>query len=108
MIILVIIAIIAVAAPIAGALLVLLVSRESRREDAAHSLSRQPSGALQAATRRLLNFHSDGISRQPSGPGGTGARLARRPGGWLDGDDPFGADDEFGDTEADALHLARR
>lgn len=58
--ILLVIAIAAVTAPVAG---VLLVSHGSRREDAAFSLSRQPSGVLQAATRRLLNFHGDGPGR---------------------------------------------
>ena len=105
MIILLVIASIAVTAPMVGAL---LVSHASRREDAALSLSREPSGVLQAAARRLLNFHSDGIGPRPAGPGGTGARPGRRAGGWLGGNDPFGADDEARDIDADALHLARR
>jgi hypothetical protein len=100
MIILLVIAIVAVTAPVAG---VLLVSHGSRREDAAFSLSRQPSGVLQAATRRLLNFHGDGIGR-PAGQGGTGAR----PGGWLGGDGTFPADDEFLDNGADVPRLAGR
>ncbi|HMG64316.1 MAG TPA: hypothetical protein VK599_15330 [Streptosporangiaceae bacterium] len=92
MIILLVIAIAAVTAPVVG---VLLVSHASRREDAALSLSRQPSGVLQAATRRLLNFHGDGIGR-PAGLGGTGARPGDRPdGGWLGGDGTFPADGEF-------------
>jgi hypothetical protein len=92
MIILLVIAIAAVTAPVVG---VLLVSHASRREDAALSLSRQPTGVLQAATRRLLNFHGDGIGPRTAGPGGTGARPGHRPGGWLGGDGTFPADDEF-------------
>lgn len=95
MIILLVIAIAAVTAPVVG---VLLVSHASRREDAALSLSRQPTGVLQAATRRLLNFHGDGIGPRPAGPGGTGARPGDRPGGWLGGDGTFPADDEFLDS----------
>jgi hypothetical protein len=101
MIILLVIAIAAVTAPVVG---VLLVSHGSRREDAAFSLSRQPSGVLQAATRRLLNFHGDGIGR-PAGQGGTGARPG---GGWLGGDGTFPADDEFLDGGADVPRLAGR
>ncbi|HMH91430.1 MAG TPA: hypothetical protein VK586_10150 [Streptosporangiaceae bacterium] len=103
MIILLVIAIAAVTAPVVG---VLLVSHASRREDAALSLSRQPTGVLQAATRRLLNFHGDGIGQRPAGPGGTGARPGDRPGGWLGGDGTFPADDEFVDNGADAPWLA--
>jgi hypothetical protein len=98
MIILLVIAIVAVTAPVAGAL---LVGHGSRREDRALSLSRQPSGVLQAATRRLLDFHGDGIGR-PAAPGGTGARLS----GWLEGDGTFPADDEFLDHDADGPRLA--
>jgi hypothetical protein len=105
MIILLAIAIAAVAAPVVG---VLLVSHGSRREDAALSLSRQPSGMLQAATRRLLNFHGDGIGQRPAGPGGAGARPGGRPGGWLAGDGTFPADDEFLDDGADAAWLVGR
>jgi hypothetical protein len=101
MIILLAIAIAAVAAPVVG---VLLVSHGSRREDAALSLSRQPSGMLQAATRRLLNFHGDGIG--PAGPGGAGARPGDRPGGWLAGDGTFPADGECVDDGADTPWLA--
>jgi hypothetical protein len=105
MIILLVIAIAAVTAPVVG---VLLVSHGSRREDAAFSLSRQPSGVLQAATRRLLNFHGDGIGR-PAGLGGTGARPGDRPsGGWLGGDGAFPADDDFLDDGADVPRLAGR
>jgi hypothetical protein len=104
MIILLVIAIVAVTAPVAG---VLLVSHGSRREDAAFSLSRQPSGVLQAATRRLLNFHGDGIGR-PASQGGTGARPGNQPGGWLGGDGTFPADDEFLDHGADVPRLAGR
>ncbi len=76
MIILLVIAIAAVAAPVTG---VLLVSLGSRREDAALSLGRQPSGALQAATRRVLGFHGDGIGPQAARPAGDDAapHLAR-------------------------------
>ncbi|MGH3275305.1 MAG: hypothetical protein ACRDNZ_13410 [Streptosporangiaceae bacterium] len=62
MIILLLIAAAAVTAPIIG---VLLVSMASRREDAALSLSSQPTGVLQTAGRRVLDFHSDGIGQQP-------------------------------------------
>jgi hypothetical protein len=103
-ILLLVIAIAAVAAPVAGAL---LVGHGSRREDRALSLSRQPSGVLQAATRRLLDFHGDGIGR-PAAPGGTGARLGGRPGGWLGGDGSFPADDEFLADNADVPRLAGR
>ena len=99
MIILLVIAIAAVTAPVVG---VLLVSHASRREDAAFSLSRQPSGVLQAATRRLLNFHGDGIGR-PGSQGGTGARPG---GGWLGGDGTFPADGEFVGDGADVPRLA--
>jgi len=103
MIILLVIAIAAVTAPVAG---VLLVSHGSRREDAAFSLGRRPSGVLQAATRRLLNFHGEGIGRRPAGPGGAGARPG--PGGWLGGDGTFPADDEFLDQGAGVPPLAGR
>jgi len=92
MIILLVIAIAAVATPVAG---VLLVSLGSRREDAAFSLGHQPTGALQSATRRLLNFHADGVGQRPAGLGGTGARPGPGPGGWLDSDGYFRADDKF-------------
>jgi hypothetical protein len=108
MIILLVLAIAAVATPMAG---VLLVSLASRREDAAFSLSRQPTGALQAATRRLLNFHGDGPGARPAGLGGTGARPAHRTGDGLAGDGRFRGEDEFaGDEFAgdgdNAAHLA--
>jgi hypothetical protein len=98
MIILLVIAIVAVAAPVAG---VLLVAMGIRREDAALSLSYQPTGALQSATRRLLGFHGDGLGRQPMSQGGAGARPGHGPwtaGGtssWINGDGTFPADDEF-------------
>jgi hypothetical protein len=66
MIVLLVIASAVVAAVVAG---VLLVSLGIRREDAAFSLSRQPTGALQSATRRLLGFHGYGIGRPPASPG---------------------------------------
>jgi hypothetical protein len=90
MIILLVIATFAVTAPIAGAL---LVGHGSRREDRAFSLSHQPGGLLQAATRRLLNFHGDGIGPRPASRGGAGARPGAAPGGW---DDGIALDDEFG------------
>jgi hypothetical protein len=117
MIILLVIAIAAVAAPVT---VVLLVSLGSRREDAAFSLGRQPTGALQSAARRLLNFHADGVGRHPAGRGGTGARQGAGSGGWLDQNGMFQADDEFvdddfaGDSDdfagdsGDAPHLAGR
>jgi hypothetical protein len=95
MIILLVIAAAAVTAPVVGAL---LASVGSRREDAALSLSRQPRGMLQAATRRMLNFHGDGIGRRPVSQGGTGARLGRERGDGLDEDGMFPADDEFPGT----------
>jgi hypothetical protein len=98
MIILLVIAIAAVTTPVVG---VLMVSHASRREDAAFSLSRPPSGVLQAATRRLLNFHGDGIGR-PAGQGGTGAR----PGRWLGADGTFPAEDDIVDDGADVPWLA--
>ena len=100
MIILLVIAIAAVTAPVVG---VLLVSHGSRREDAAFSLSRQPSGVLQAATRRLLNFHGDGVGR-PASQGGTGAR----PGRWLGEDGTFPADEDILHDGADVPWLAGR
>jgi hypothetical protein len=111
MIILLVIAIVAVAAPVTG---VLLVSLASRREDAAFSLGREPTGALQSATRRLLNFHADGAGRHPAGRGGTGARPGSGAGGWLDhdgmvqADDDFVDDDDFAGDSDDAPHLAGR
>jgi hypothetical protein len=72
MIILLAMAAVAVAAPIAS---VVLVSLASRREDAAASLSRRPSSALDSAARRLLGFHSDGLTRHG------GSRPAARRGG---------------------------
>jgi hypothetical protein len=90
MIILLVIATFAVTAPVVGAL---LVGHGSRREDRAFSLSRQPGGLLQAATRRLLNFHGDGIGPRPASRGGAGARPGPGPAGW---DDGIALDDEFG------------
>ena len=92
MIILLVIAAAAVTAPVVGAL---VASVGSRREDAALSLSGQPRGMLQAATRRLLNFHGDGIGRRPVSQGGAVARPGPQRGGWLDQDGMFRADDEF-------------
>jgi hypothetical protein len=100
MIILLVIAIAAVTTPVVG---VLLVGHASRREDAALSLSHPPNGVLQAATRRLLNFHGDGIGR-PSGQGGTGAR----PGRWLGEDGTFPAHEDILDDGADVPWLAGR
>jgi hypothetical protein len=71
MIILLVIGGIAVCVPIGCAV---LVSLASRREDAAHSLAGRPSGAMEAAARRVVGFHGDGIGRRPGDPG------AARPG----------------------------
>src|SRR5580693_5319454 len=72
MIILLDIAVAAVVAPVIG---VVLLSLAIRREDAALSLSGRPSGAMQAAARRLVGFHGDGIgSPAAGGRGGAGAR----------------------------------
>jgi hypothetical protein len=62
MIILLVIAVTAVVAPVIG---VVLLSLAIRREDAALSLSGRPSGAMQAAARRLVGFHGDGIGTRP-------------------------------------------
>jgi hypothetical protein len=111
MIILLVIAVAAVAAPVAG---VLLVAMGIRREDAAFSLSCQPTGALQSATRRLLGFHGDGLGRQPVSQGGAGARPGRRPGAaggtgnWIDGDGTFPADDELAADGTAAPRFAGR
>jgi hypothetical protein len=110
-IILLVVAIAAVAALFAG---VLLVAMGIRREDAAFSLSYQPTGALQSATRRLLGFHGDGLGRQPMSQGGAGARPGRRPGRpgragtWIDGDGTFPADDEFAAGDDGAPRFAGR
>jgi hypothetical protein len=72
MIILLAIAAVAVTAPIAS---VVLVSLASRREDAAASLSRRPSSTLDAAARRLLGFHGDGLTYR------RGSRPTARRGG---------------------------
>jgi hypothetical protein len=72
MVILLVIAVAAVAAPACG---VVLVALAIRREDAALSLSRRPAGAGQAAARRLLGFHGDGLAvpaRSGRGAAGTG------------------------------------
>ena len=78
MVILLVIAVAAVAAPVIG---VVLVAQAIRHEDAALSLSRRPRGVGQAAARRLLGFHGDGIA------GG------RPRAGVPRADDPFPADE---------------
>jgi hypothetical protein len=89
MIILLVIAVAAVVAPVIG---VVLLSLAIRREDAALSLSGRPSGAMQAAARRLVGFHGDGIAG--AGRGGTGVRPGTGPAGWpeLGGDPGFTGD----------------
>jgi hypothetical protein len=72
----------AVCAPLAA---VVMVSLGSRREDSAHSLGDGPSGALEAAARRLVGFHGDGMARLSSSRGGTGAY---RDAGGYTGDQP--------------------
>lgn len=64
MIILIAIAFVAVCAPLAG---VVLVSVASHREDSACSLGGQPSGSIEAAGRRLVGFHGDGVDRWAGG-----------------------------------------
>jgi hypothetical protein len=99
MIILLVIAGIVVCVPIGCAV---LVSLASRREDSAHSLAGRPSGAMEAAARRVVGFHGDGIGRRPGDPGAT------RPGHPGAGDWP-GDPASFGrmaDTRApDVPHL---
>jgi hypothetical protein len=56
------IAVIAVGVPFAA---IILVSIASRREEAAHSLSRHAPGAAARAARRLLGFRSEHISPLP-------------------------------------------
>jgi hypothetical protein len=86
MIILLVIVAAAVCAPLAA---VVLVSLGSRREDSAHSLAGGPSGALEAAARRLVGFHGDGVARKSSRRGAAGAhrgagRAHRVASGYLD------------------------
>jgi hypothetical protein len=66
MIILLVIAGIAVGASLGG---IVLVSLASRHEDSAHSLAGRPSGAMEAAARRVVGFHADGLGRRPGGSG---------------------------------------
>jgi hypothetical protein len=66
MIILLAIVVVAVSVPLAS---VVLVSLASKREDSAQSLGGRPAGRLEAAARRMVGFHSDGVARRP------GARL---------------------------------
>jgi hypothetical protein len=70
MIILLVIVVAAVGASLAA---VVMVSLGSRREDSAHSLASGPSGALEAAARRLVGFHSDGVAHQSGRRGAAGA-----------------------------------
>jgi hypothetical protein len=70
MIILLVIVVAAVGASLAA---VVMVSLGSRREDSAHSLASGPSGALEAAARRLVGFHGDGVARPSSRRGAAGA-----------------------------------
>jgi hypothetical protein len=99
MIILLVIAGVAVCVPIGCAV---LVSLASRREDSAHSLAGRPSGAMEAAARRVVGFHGDGIGRRPGDAGGA------RP-GHTGTDDLFGSPlsfDGMADTSApDVRHL---
>lgn len=71
-ILLVIVAAAAVGASLAA---VVMVSLGSRREDSAQSLASGPSGGLEAAARRLVGFHGDGVARQSSRRGAAGAHL---------------------------------
>jgi hypothetical protein len=66
MIILLAIVVVSASVPLAG---VVLVSLASKREDSARSLGGRPAGPLEAAARRMVGFHSDGVARRP------GARL---------------------------------
>jgi hypothetical protein len=66
MIILLAIVVVAVSVPLAS---VVLVSLASKREDSAQSLSGRPAGQLEAAARRLVGFHGDGIARRRPGMG---------------------------------------
>jgi hypothetical protein len=93
MIIWLVIAVAAVTAPVAGAV---LVSLAIHREDAALSLSSRPSSLLQAAARRLLGFHGDGIRNPSGGQGGTGARPQPGRDNWINGDGGFPADGDYG------------
>jgi hypothetical protein len=58
------IAVITVGVPFAA---IIVVSIASRREEAAHSLSRHAPGAVTQAARRLLAFRSERISARPIG-----------------------------------------
>jgi hypothetical protein len=81
MIILLVSAGIAVGASLGG---IVLVSLASRHEDCAHSLAGRPSGAMEAAARRVVGFHADGLGRRPGGSGA--ARPARGDeGDWFTG-----------------------
>jgi hypothetical protein len=109
MIILLVIAGIAVCASIGG---VVLVSLASRHEDSAHSLAGRPSGAMEAAARRVVGFHADGLGRRPGGSGAARPGAARPGSGWAgrgDGGDWLGGPAGFGsltDTAApDVPHL---
>jgi hypothetical protein len=117
MIILLVIAAIAVSAPVVG---VVLVSLASHREDAAHSLAGRPSGPVQAAARRLLGFHGDGLGRHPAGRPEARSRRQAPSGfqgdsGFL-GDSGISSDGFLGDSgywgdgtfPADAARLADR
>jgi hypothetical protein len=84
MIILLVIVAAAVGAALAA---VVMVSLGSRREDSAHSLARGPSGALEAAARRLVGFHGDGVARQSSRRGAAGAHRGAGVSGYS-GDQP--------------------
>jgi hypothetical protein len=99
MIILLVIAVVAVGAALGS---VVLVSLASRREDAAHSLRRGPSGGMEAAARRLVGFHGDAIARRPVRKGAS--RDYRRD-SRLFGHDEFLGDDEFLADATDVPHL---
>lgn len=103
MIILLVIAGIAVCVPIGCAV---LVSLASRREDSAHSLAGRPSGAMEAAARRVVGFHGDGIGRRPGDPGA--AQTVARPGHPDAGDwpgDPASFDGMADTSAPDVPHL---
>ena len=69
------IAVIAVGVPFAA---IILVSIASRREEAAHSLSRHAPGAAARAARRLLGFRSEHISPLPDWAAHNVGRWRRR------------------------------
>ena len=69
------VAMIAVGVPFAA---IILVSIASRREEAAHSLSRHAPGAAARAARRLLAFRSERIAAPPDGAAHNAGRLARQ------------------------------